>query len=230
MSQEKVREILSHVDMSKIDLSSLQLSEKKFNELARVFHHRVVVSSLSVIFYKEDYTDQEISMAYDMLKRAVNTPEFYYYDETRKRAAQIVNTAIKDLHWDPAAPAVKGMRVTAMNDQIKKRYKEMRSLLEQAMKEGNDFVAEMDDEKMARHIAIAKKAINDGEAKLKAMQEKQEVAETSKKPNQPEPMDRTPIVEMVENQADEALHAVQEPTVTVSQKTPFWKKIFGKVH
>lgn len=222
MSQEKVREILSHVDMTKIDLSSFQMSEKKFNEVARIFHHRVVVSSLSVVCYKDEYTDEEVATAFKLLRQAVCTPEYYYYDESRKRAREYVDIAIKDLCWSPSDPNVQGMRVKVMNNQLKKMYKDMRHMIEQAMEHDNDFIVEMDDEKMARHMAAAKRAILEGEDKARALHE-----EKAAEPAKP---DNVPIVEMVENKVETTQHAVEEPTVAVPQKVPFWKKLFGKVH
>ena len=44
MSQEKVREILSHVDMTKIDLSSFQMSEKRVGE--SILYHVTMVIKL----------------------------------------------------------------------------------------------------------------------------------------------------------------------------------------
>ena len=103
-----------------------------------------------------------------------------------------------------------------------KMYKDMRHMIEQAMEHDNDFIVEMDDEKMARHMAAAKRAILEGEDKARALHE-EKVAEPAKP-------DNVPIVEMVENKVETTQHAVEEPTVAVPQKIPFWKKLFGKVH
>ena len=93
MSKEKVQEIFSHVDMSKIDLTSFKISEKKFNELSHLYRNRVILSCFAIVRRSESPHD-EYRVAFDMLKKVVENPDLYTYAHIYAMERQAVDKAI----------------------------------------------------------------------------------------------------------------------------------------
>jgi hypothetical protein len=221
MSQEKVREILSHVDMTKIDLSSFQLSSKKFDELATLYRNRLILTCVAMIAEN----DSGKSNAYDVLERIADNPDIYFYDAVYAYERNAVDEAINDITYRRDR-SINGVKVKAIQNRIKATYKEMRKSIEGALENGATFNEEFNEETVNRCLQIARSAIANGRQQaLKAHQE----------PEKQEPVvEETPQV-VVEQPAEET---AQVETMTVEEhptepkkpeKVSFWKKIFGKM-
>lgn len=165
MSQEKVREILSHVDMTKIDLSSFKISEKKFNELATLYKNRVILSCIGAIINKDGWTKEEIDQAFTMLRRVVDEPDFYSYATIYAKERVAVDAAIDDI-TTRRDRNINDVKIKAIENRMKDAYKSMRKTIEAALANGNSFEHEFDEEIAQRCLRIAKSAIEDGENKV----------------------------------------------------------------
>jgi hypothetical protein len=219
MSQEKVREILSHVDMSKIDLSSFKLSSKKFNELSHLYRNRVIISCFSLVVHKHEHSVDEVDTALEMLTKVVDNPNIYDYDTIYAAERKSVDAAIDDI-TTRRNRNINDVKVKAIENRMKDAYKKMRKTIELAMEYGNDFEDELNEEIVERCIAITKNSIENG---------RQRAAETSVEAiTQSQQTEQAQFVDEVEcSETSEPINTIEEKTQRT--KVGFWKRIFGKV-
>lgn len=223
MSQEKVREILSHVDMTKIDLSSFKIGEKKFNELSHLYRNRVVISCTSVIMHKSEYPAEEVDVAFEMLQKVVGNPNFYDYDTIYANERKAVDAAIDDI-TTRRDRNINDVKIKAIENRMKDAYKQMRKTIELALEYGNAFEDEFNEEIVERCLQITKDAIEG--SKKQAVE-----AQSAPNPVVEEHVD-TNVREMSEN-AEAVEHP--EPVANEHQEEPkpkkvsFWRRLFGKV-
>ena len=241
MSQEKVREVLSHVDMTKIDLSSFKLSEKKFNELSHLYRNRVIISCASVILRKDDHPAEEVDVSFEMLKRVVDNPELYSYSTLYHMERETVDKAINDITYRRDRN-INDIKVKAIEKRMKDSYKQMRKTLELALEHDNDFEQEFDEEVVDKCLQLAKNAIERSKQKA-AAQKNQEAAQQAIKECEEkiEVLKRTAeaqatAVAISQNaQMSDLPECVQEEiksqkkqATSSTHKPPFWKRIFNK--
>ncbi len=212
MSQEKVREIFSHVDMSKIDLSSFKLSEKKFNEMATLYKNRVILSCVSIIASKEDDHEAK-NQAFQVIEKIAENPDIYRYATLYAAERKAVDAAIDDI-TTRRDRNINDIKLKAIEKRMKDAYKQMRKTIEMAMENGVSFEHEFDDVIVERCLKIAKDAIDDGKRKAAEPQE----ATVVKTETQSEQKDATVGTEAVVEPAGE----------TKPNKISFWKRIFGR--
>lgn len=218
MSQEKVREILSHVDMTKIDLSSFKISEKKFNELSHLYRNRVVLSCIGAIINKDGWTQEETDHAFALLKKVVDDPNVYDYTTIYSNERKAVDDAIDDI-TTRRDRSINDVKLKAIEKRMKDAYKQMRKTIEAALENGNAFEYEFDEATVERCIRIANDAIKDGLKKAEESDLNASCAETSQQSEQDVPKQSTDeCVEVANVQCEAAKPA----------KIPFWKKMFGK--
>lgn len=228
MSKEKVQNILSQVDMSKIDLTSFRLSEKKFNELSTLYRNRVIISCVAVLIRKAQYPQEEVDVAFEMLEKVVNNPDLYSYSHIYSMERQAVDRAINDV-TSRRNRSINDIKVKAIERRMKDAYKQMRKTIELALEHNNDFEQECDEGTVERCLTIAKEAIKDGKKKAaeKALQEAQAEKDKAK-------MRAAAQAEAATAQVDafEVFQEVQTEVVPHLEanktKTPFWKKLFCK--
>ena len=242
MSQEKVREILSHVDMTKIDLSSFKLSEKKFNELSHLYRNRVIVSCASVILRKDDHPAEDVDVSFEMLKRVVENPELYNYSTLYHMEREVVDKAINDITYRRDRN-INDIKIKAIERRMKDAYKQMRKTLELALEYDNDFEQEFDEEIVEQCLQLAKHAIERSEQKA-AAQKNLEAAQQAIKEceknieiirveaetavNALEAQTSTVQTVDVPETAQTCVHSQKEQKVNCTPKKPFWKRIFNK--
>lgn len=216
MSQEKVREILSHVDMTKIDLSSFQLSSKKFDEMATLYRNRLILKCVAMIAEN----DSGKSSAYEVLEKIADNPDIYFYDSVYAYERKVVDDAINDITYRRDR-SINGVKVKAIQKRIKDTYKEMRKSIEGALNNGATFNEEFNEETVNRCLKIAQDAIANGRQKAAAHRETVEVKEKAQVTVEPQ----------VEEKAQVETMTVEEhqPEVTKTEKVSFWKKIFCKM-
>ena len=229
MSQEKVREILSHVDMTKVDLTSFKISAKKFNELSTLYRNRVIISCVTVMLRKDQHPAEEVDIAFEMLTKVVENPELYSYDTLYRMEREAVDKAINDI-TSRRDRNINDMKVKAIEKRMKDSYKQMRKTLE------------FQEETVERCLKVAKEAIEVGQKKaaeqaakqnaqksIKECQERIEecemIAETryaavTASSKKPEISDLPEVV-----QAEIATFKEQQKTTV---KKPFWKRLFAK--
>ena len=216
MSQEKVREILSHVDMTKIDLSSFQLSSKKFDEMATLYRNRLILKCVAMIAEN----DSGKSSAYEVLEKIADNPDIYFYDSVYAYERKVVDDAINYITYRRDR-SINGVKVKAIQTRIKATYKEMRKSIEGALENGATFNEEFHEETVNRCLKIAQDAIANGRQKAASRQETVEVEEKAHATVEPQ----------VEEKAQVETMTVEEhqPEVTKTEKVSFWKKIFCKM-
>ena len=244
MSQEKVREILSHVDMTKIDLSSFKLSEKKFNELSHLYRNRVIVSCASVILRKDDHPAEDVDISFEMLKRVVEKPDLYSYSALYHTEREAVDKAINDI-THRRDRNINDIKVKAIEKRMKDSYKQMRKTLELALERDNDFEQEFDEEIVEKCLHLTKNALERSKQKA-AAQKSLEAAQQAIKECEKD-------IEIIRVEAEAAGNALESQasnvqtidlpatpqTKTKTQKEketrtplrkPFWKSIFQKLN
>lgn len=216
MSQEKVREILSHVDMTKIDLSSFQLGSKKFDEMATLYRNRLILKCVAMIAENDSGKDN----AFQVLERIADNPNIYFYDSVYAYERKVVDNAIDDITYR-RDKSIYGVRTKAIQNRIKATYKEMRKSIEGALNNGATFNEEFNEETVNRCLKIAQDAIANGRQKAAAPQETVEVEEKAQVTVEPK----------VEEKAQVETMTVEEhqPEAPKTEKVSFWKKIFCKM-
>ena len=241
MNQEKVREILSHVDMTKIDLTSFKISEKKFNELSTLYRNRVIISCVTVMLRKNQHPAEEVDVAFEMLTKVIENPELYSYDTLYHMEREAVDKAINDI-TSRRDRNINDVKVKAIEKRMKDSYKQMRKTLELALEEGNTFEQEFQEETVERCLQVAKEAIAMGKKKAAEQAAKQKAQKSIK-----ECQDRIEECEMIAEtryaavaassqkpaisdlpevvQAEMATYKEQQKTTV---KKPFWKRLFAK--
>ena len=237
MSQEKVREILSHVDMTKIDLSSFKISSKKFNELSHLYRNRVVVSCFSLVVHKNEHSSDEVDTALEMLTKVVDNPSIYDYDTIYAAERKAVDTAIDDI-TTRRNRNINDVKVKAIENRMKDAYKKMRKTIELAMEYGNDFEDEFDENIVERCIAIAKNSIENGRKKAAAMyavnaereakQDNTEKAEQKPADRSNEPDVETAAQEETPQQStiEKQISVEERPEKKPEKKVGFWRRLF----
>jgi hypothetical protein len=232
MSQEKVREILSHIDMTKIDLSSFKLSSKKFNELSHLYRNRVIISCFSMVIHKNEHSVDEVDVAFEILAKVVENPSIYDYDTIYANERKAVDDAIDDIttHRDRN---INDVKLKAIEKRMKDAYKQMRKTIELAL-ENNDFEQEFDEELVEKCLGMARGIFDTYKRKEaeRALREAQAMEEGI----------RTKIwaAQMAVDAKANAEQILQEVChiETPNRKTEkegkktrvgFWKRLFGKV-
>ena len=221
MSQEKVREILSHVDMTKIDLSSFKLSEKKFNELSRLYRNRVIISCVSLLIHKEEHDVEEVDVAFELVKKVVDNPNIYDYDTVYANERKAVDDAIDDI-TTRRDRNINDVKIKAIEKRMKDAYKQMRKTVELALEYGNSFEDEFNEEIVERCMKIAKDAFENSrrrvaETCVEAITQSQQIEEVQSKSNE----------ECTKSNVSPMTNTHQEKTQKT--KVSFWKRIFSKV-
>jgi hypothetical protein len=242
MSQEKVREILSHVDMSKIDLSSFKLSEKKFNELATLYKNRVILSCVSMIACKSDNDRESVDAAFEIIQKVANNPDVYSYATIYANERKLVDTAIDDI-TTRRDRNINDVKIKAIEKRMKDAYKQMRKTIEMALENGNSFEYEFDEATVEKCLQIAKDAIESGKQKaveqsakkeaqkaieeceakidaIKMVAEAHGAAIAATSPN----AQMSDLPEVVQAE----IKAQKEKAANAHPKKPFWKRLFGK--
>lgn len=215
MSQEKVREILSHVDMTKIDLSSFKISEKKFNELAALYKNRVILACVSIIACKDEDDRESIDQAFDVIKKIAANPDLYSYWSIYNAEQKDVNAAINEI-TNSQDRSISAVHVKATEFRMKAAYKHMRKAIETALENGNSFECEFDEAAVERCLKVTTDAIESGRKKAEeeyaASQSIQSDSALANEETHEEVMDI----------------ATDEPSESARPiKVTFWKRIFG---
>lgn len=234
MSKEKVQEIFSHVDMSKIDLTSFKISEKKFNELSHLYRNRVILSCFAIVRRSESPHD-EYNVAFDMLKKVVENPDLYTYAYIYSMERQAVDKAINDI-TSRRDRNINDVKVKAIEKRMKDAYKQMRKTLELAL-ENDDFEQEFDEELVTKCLnisqnivdAIMRKETESANGSTNAVAEKKnvEVNVTEMAVNQEqETVCETPRNDVSNQMSNEVTTSSK---VVMKSKVPFWKRLFGKM-
>ena len=234
MSKENVQDIFSHVDMSKIDLTSFKISEKKFNELSHLYRNRVILSCFAIVRRSESPHD-EYDVAFDMLKKVVENPDLYTYAHIYSMERQAVDKAINDI-TSRRDRNINDVKVKAIEKRMKDAYKQMRKTLELAL-ENDDFEQEFDEELVTKCLnisqnivdAIMRKEAESANGSTNAVAEKKnvEVNVTEMAVNQEqETVCETPKNDVSNQMSNEATTSAK---VVMKSKVPFWKRLFGKM-
>jgi hypothetical protein len=222
MSQEKVREILSHVDMTKIDLSSFRLSEKKFNELANLYRNRVVLSCVSIISCRENHDNDTVESAFQLIKKVAANPDIYHYATIYADERRAVDAAIDGI-TQYRNRSINDVKLKAIETRMKDAYKSMRKTIEMALENGASFKHEFDDATVERCLSIAKDPLQNNQENVQAEAEHDTVCV---EPLTEHVTDETAVSSEETSIPEENDETNEEPT---KAKVGFWKRLFCKV-
>ena len=225
MSQEKVREILSHVDMTKIDLSSFKLSEKKFDELATLYRNRLILNCVSIVACKSDFDKKTVDSAFEIVKKVAANPNVYSYASIYAAERKSVDEAIDDI-TTRRDRNINDVKLKAIEKRMKDAYKQMRKNIEEALANGISFEYEFDEATVERCLRIAQEATESGKQKAAETAAENEKVEAEVEPK-PEPKvvkieDGVRAEDTGETVADNEAHEN-----TKRANMPFWRRLFG---
>ena len=216
MSQEKVREILSHVDMTKIDLSSFQLSEKKFNEMATLYRNRLILTCVTIIAENDSGKDS----AFQVLEKIADNPNIYDYATVYAGEREVVDKAISDI-VSYRDRSINDVKIKAIQKRIKATYKEMRKSIEGALNNGAQFVEEFNEETVNRCLKIAQDAVTSGRQKA--------AAEHNSTAVNREATQTEAVLDVEENvSVEQEIKSENQNESPKSEKVSFWKRIFAR--
>ena len=119
----------------------------------------------------------------------------------------------------PRDKSVNDVKIKAIENCVKERYKSNRSSIEAALNLGIQFEQEFDEELISRCLKIAQKAIDADAQKSSAVEVEphKEAAEEAEE------------IDTAEPNVDVCEHATNElQKETISIKVPFWKRLFAK--
>ena len=244
MSKEKVQEILSHVDMSKINLTSFKISEKKFNELSHLYRNRVVLSCFAIVRRSES-PSSEFGVAFEMLKKVVENPDLYTYSHIYSMERQAVDKAINDI-TTRRDRNINDVKVKAIEKRMKENYTQMRKTIELAM-QNDSFEQEFDEELVEKCLSIsqgivgavkrkeAEVARREDEAEVESAKLKDSAAYTAMEAKgQAEQIlceeEQNEPPKPAETKSEKFVEPVKKNTKEVLKpKIPFWQRIFNKM-
>lgn len=216
MSQEKVREILSHVDMTKIDLSSFQLSEKKFNEMATLYRNRLILTCVTMIAENDSGKDS----AFGVLEKVADNPNIYDYATVYACEREAVDKAINDI-VSYRNRSINDVKIKAIQKRIKATYKEMRKSIEGALNNGAQFVEEFNEATVNRCLEIAQNAISNGRQKSATVNIEEPVEPVVVQEKETASVNENSVIDIECKSEAAAEHPKRE-------KVSFWKRIFVK--
>ena len=215
MSQEKVREILSHVDMTKIDLTSFRISEKKFNALATIYRNRLITSCVGIMLDHSNCSKEEIDGAFSILKELIADKDKYDYDHTYTQYRQAVDKVLNDITTERNR-SINDVKMKSIDKWMKDKYKHMHTTISAALDQGITFEDEFNEEFVEKCLTFARNAIESGERK--AREAEQRTTPVSEEPKVSEPE--------VITEDDVALE--EKPNVAPTPKKSFWERIRNK--
>ena len=244
MSKEKVQEILSHVDMSKINLTSFKNSEKKFNELSHLYRNRVILSCFAIVRRSES-PSSEFGVSFEMLKKVVENRDLYTYSHIYSMERQAVDKAINDI-TTRRDRNINDVKVKAIEKRMKENYTQMRKTIELAM-QNDSFEQEFNEELVEKCLSISQGivgAVKRKEAEATRREEEAEVESTKLNASaEHSAMDAKGQTEQIlreEEQKESPEHAETKSEKTVEpekepakevlkHKVSFWQRIFNKM-
>lgn len=215
MSQEKVREILSQVDMTKIDLTSFRISEKKFNALATIYRNRLITSCVGIMLDHSNCSKEEIDGAFSILKELIADKDKYDYDHTYTQYRQAVDKVLNDITTERNR-SINDVKMKSIDKWMKDKYKHMHTTISAALDQGITFEDEFNEEFVEKCLTFARNAIESGERK--AREAEQRTTSVSEEPKVSE--------SEVITENDVALE--EKPNVAPTPKKSFWERIRNK--
>ena len=225
MSQEKVREILSHVDMFKLGLTSFKLSEEKFNEISTLYRNRLILNCVSIVATKNEHSVETVANAFKAIKKIAANPDVYSYATIYATERKAVDEAI-DTITTQRNRSINDVKLKEIEKRMKDAYKQMRKTIEEALDNGVSFEYEFDEDAVERCLKIAQDAI--GGSKKKATEA---ATENEKVEAEVEPKPEQKVVKIEDGvRAEDVVETVvnnRSSENTKAANVPFWRRLFG---
>ena len=213
MSRENVLEILSHVDMSKIDLTSFKIGAAKFDEMGNLYRNVVIVQCILVI-NADISSKEERDAAFHLLKKIIKQPDGYSYDHIYREQRELVDEALNSFVGSRRNNQLNDIKKKAIEDRMKKSYKQMREVVQSSFDAGNSFQYEFDDDFINNCLTMVNKMFDKIEAELN-----RKIAE------------RDAVISDVlnsDNASSVPISDTVEAAPAENKKTSFWKKLFHR--
>lgn len=213
--REELQNVLSLVDMTKVDLPSYNISIKKYDIIAKTYTKVIyLLALLELRVNKQENPEEE--KRFDIAKRTIvkiaNDPLVYYYENAVQKEKAIIKQATSDIYGSRIpenSPHLRNVQNSVKKSLMIKNMKEMLNLLKQFMENNAENVIDfcMSDENFEGQIKT-----------FKEVQNKEPVHSTEE------------IVQKREvNNENIDIETQNIEEVSVPEKRiPFWKRLFGK--
>lgn len=226
--RENLQNVLSLVDMTKVDLPSYNISIKKYDIIASTYTKVIyLLASLELRVNKQE--NDEEAKHFDIAKKTImkisKNPLIYSYENAIQKENALVKQATEDLYGyrvPENSPQLRNVQNSVKKSLMIKNMKEMLNSLRQFGDSNAENVIEfcMSDENFEHQLKLFAEVCQEQE-------QKQEI------PQNCEPQVSEAQVcgtkETSETKGNEEQQSVEVKDEEKSpQKTPLWKRLFGK--
>lgn len=224
--RENLQNVLSLVDMTKVDLPSYNISIKKYDIIASTYTKVIyLLASLELRVNKQE--NDEEAKRFDIAKKTIvkisKNPLIYSYENAIQKENAIVKQATKDLYGyrvSENSPQLRNVQNSVKKSLMIKNMKEMLNSLRQFGDSNAENVIEfcMSDENFEHQLKLFAEVCQEQKHEVSQNCEPQvsevQVCETEKTSETEENEEQQSIEEKNENNSP--------------QKASLWKRLFGK--
>ena len=224
--RENLQNVLSLVDMTKVDLPSYNISIKKYDIIASTYTKVIyLLASLELRVNKQE--NDEEAKRFDIAKKTIvkisKNPLIYSYENAIQKENAIVKQATKDLYGyrvPENSPQLRNVQNSVKKSLMIKNMKEMLNSLRQFGDSNAENVIEfcMSDENFEHQLKLFAEVCQEQKHEVSQNCEPQvsevQVCETEKTSETEENEEQQSIEEKNENNSP--------------QKASLWKRLFGK--
>lgn len=227
--RECIQETLSLVDLSKLGLSSYNISRDKFDRIADVYR-RLQFGQTMVVFNSEKSEPEKKEEAFKTLMFFAENDNPFSYESLAEEVKRIGNAAAErvkstTLYWNEYRE--RELREAKKNSNQKMMKDRMRLMLN-FIKDCNDGYPEvfldkvLSDGYFEKNLELFRNSVSSAKAHQTQTAKVEESAEETVVVNE-----ELAVVEPTENipeQENTAVHDAEKPV----QKKPFWKRLFSR--
>jgi len=226
--RENLQNVLSLVDMTKVDLPSYNISVKKYDIIASTYTKVIyLLASLELRVNKQE-NDEEVKR-FDIAKKTIvkisKNPLIYSYENAIQKENAIVKQATKDLYGyrvPENSPQLRNVQNSVKKSLMIKNMKEMLNSLRQFGDSNAENVIEfcMSDENFEHQLKLFAEVCQEQEQKQEVSQNcEPQVSEVQVRESE----ETSKVEENEEKQSIEVKNEESSP-----QKASLWKRLFGK--
>lgn len=226
--RENLQNVLSLVDMTKVDLPSYNISIKKYDIIASTYTKVIyLLASLELRVNKQE-NDEEVKR-FDIAKRTImkisKNPLIYSYENAIQKENALVKQATEDLYGyrvPENSPQLRNVQNSVKKSLMIKNMKEMLNSLRQFGDSNAENVIEfcMSDENFEHQLKLFADVCQEQE-------QKQEISQNCEpQVSEVQVCESKETSETEEGEQQQSVETKDEEKS--SQKTSLWKRLFGK--